>query len=142
MQDRPTAWELLDGVAELLEETLMPATEGGVRHQARVAANLCRIVQRELEQGGSLNRREAELLLAVLEQPLEARDPSDADDTLALSSELSERLLAGDPALEARAWPALVEIVCGKLAVTKPGYADYDYAGEAGPGDGSSGDGE
>ena len=123
MQDRPDAWELLDAVAELFEETLMPATEGGVRHQARVAANLCRIVQRELEMGDELERREVELLREVL-----GADPS--APIAELNLDLTNRLLAGDEDLERRAWPALLEIVRGKLSVAKPGYTDYDYAGE------------
>ena len=125
MQDRPTSRELLDAVAELLEETLMPATDGVVRHQARVAANLCRIVQREIAGGAELDARESELLAAVL-GPSAAR----ATDSLALSQELQDRLLAGDPELEGRAWPALLEIVRGKLAIAKPGYDDYDFGPE------------
>ncbi|MDX1385279.1 MAG: DUF6285 domain-containing protein [Thermoanaerobaculia bacterium] len=123
MQDRPTAWELLDAVAELLEETLMPATEGGVRHQARVAANLCRIVQREIEGGAALEAREVELLAALLGEDRELG----AEE---LNRRLCDRLLAGDESLERRAWPALAEIVRGKLSIAKPGYDDYDYAGE------------
>ena len=125
MQDRPTAWELLDAVAELLEDTLMPATEGGVRHQARVAANLCRIVQRELQQGTRLDAREVELLAAVLGRP-----PGEERDALELNRELSARLLEGDEELGSKAWSALLEIVRGKLAVAKPGYDDYDYSTE------------
>ena len=124
MQDRPTSWELLDAVAELLEETLMPATEGGVRHQARVAANICRIVQREIASGADLDGREGELLAAVLGQSAAGAG------SLALNQELEDRLLAGEPELEGRAWPALLEIVRGKLAIAKPGYDDYDFGPE------------
>jgi len=130
MQDRPTAWELLDAVAELLEETIMPATEGGVRHQARVAANLCRIVQRELETGVQADRREAELLAAVLGGDAGA-DREPLGEAHELSQELHRRLLDGeDESLEAAAWPALLEIVRAKLAIAKPGYDTYDYSGE------------
>jgi len=125
MQDRPTAHELLEAVVELLEETIMPATEGGLRHQARVAANLCRIVGRELESGTALDDREVELLAGAL--GVEAGD----HDAEALNRDLSERLLLGDEELEPEAWSALLEIVRGKLAVAKPGYDEYDYEGEA-----------
>ena len=125
MQDRPTSWELLDAVAELLEETLMPATEGGVRHQARVAANLCRIVQREIAAGAELDLRENELLTEALGQTA----PQGAD-SLTLNRELQDRLLAGDTELEGRAWQALLEIVRGKLTIAKPGYDDYDFGPE------------
>ena len=132
MQDRPTAWELLDAVAELLEETLMPATEGGVRHQARVAANLCRIVQRELETGARTDRREVELLSALLGMERDGDGLVEAE-SLELSHELRRRLLGGDEALEVAAWPALLEIVRAKLAIAKPGYDRYDYSGEDDP---------
>ena len=125
MQDRPTAQELLEAVVELLEGTIMPATEGGLRHQARVAANLCRIVGRELERGAALEDFEIELLSSAL--GVQAEADSDAET---LSRALSEGLLSGDEALEPKAWSALLEIVRGKLAVAKPGYDDYDYAGE------------
>jgi len=46
--DRPTAAELLEIVAETLSGIVVPATAPHVRHQARVAANLCRVVAREL----------------------------------------------------------------------------------------------
>ncbi len=110
----------------------MPATEGGVRHQARVAANLCRIVQRELETGAEGDRREVELLSAIL--GMETEDDSAIEQgALELSQELRRRLLAGDESLEVAAWPALLEIVRAKLAIAKPGYDRYDYSGEADP---------
>ena len=126
MQDRPTASELLQAVTELLEETIMPATEGGVRHQARVAANLCRIVVRDIEEGPLQEARQAQLLAAVLGRNLDG-DSIDAQD---LNRELTDRLLADDTAIESDAWRALVQIVAGKLDVAKPGYTDYDYSSE------------
>ena len=35
--------------------------------------------------------------------------------------------MEGDEALEARAWPVLLEIVRGKLAIAKPGHDEYDF---------------
>ena len=46
--DRPTASELLEIIAETLSENVVPATAPHAQHQARVAANLCRILGREL----------------------------------------------------------------------------------------------
>ncbi len=125
MQDRPDAGELLDAIAELLEGPLLEATSGGLRHQARVAGNLCRILGRELALGAGLEAREGALLAEVLaEQP-------EATDARELSARLAQRLAAGaDVALERRAFPALLEIVRGKLAVAKPGHDDYDFAEE------------
>ena len=43
---------------------------------------------------------------------------------------LVDRLDGRDTELERRAFPALLEIVRGKLAIVKPGHDDYDFAGE------------
>ena len=90
-----------------------------------MAGNLARILEREVELGVAHEQREVELLSGVLgEEP-------DGRDALELSGALVLRLNAGhDPELERRAWPALVEIVRGKLAINKPGYDDYDPSTE------------
>ncbi len=126
MQDRPTSAELLETVADLLEEQLMPATQGAVRHQVRVAGNLCRILEREARLGPSQDEREAELLRSVLDHPA-----AEGANTLELNRELVKALKrAEDPALERRAWQALLEIVRGKLAIAKPGHDAFDFQGE------------
>ena len=127
MQDRPTASELLQAVAELLENELLAATQGGLQHQVRVAGNLCRILEREARLGAAQETREVELLASVL------GEPSGGRDALTLSRALAARLDAGcDIALERRAWPALVEIVRGKLAIAKPGHEAWDFTAELG----------
>ncbi|MFE7744123.1 DUF6285 domain-containing protein [Nocardia sp. NPDC057455] len=67
MQNRPSAAELLESLAELLEQTLLPALPAGLQHKARVGANLARIVRREIEAGPAAAERERELLDAVAE---------------------------------------------------------------------------
>lgn len=124
MQDRPTAEELLSAIATLLQGDVLEATQGALQHQVRVAGNLCRILERELALGPAHDAREIELLAGVL--GVEAR----AGDPLSLSNELVSRLRADDAELEARAWPALVEIVRGKLAIVKPGHDAYDFRDE------------
>ncbi len=125
MQDRPTAAELLEAIADLLEKQVLPATQGPLRHQVRVAGNLCRILEREACLGGAHDLRESELLR-------EALGPgARGTDTLALTQQLADALEhSEDPALEHRAWRALVEIVRGKLAVAKPGHDAYDFRAE------------
>ncbi|HJW68877.1 MAG TPA: DUF6285 domain-containing protein [Candidatus Binatia bacterium] len=49
MQDRPTVLELLAAVRGFLEDDLGPVLEGRRRFHALVAANVLRIVERELE---------------------------------------------------------------------------------------------
>jgi hypothetical protein len=125
MQDRPTASELLEAIADLLEREVLPATQGGLQHQVRVAGNLCRILEREARLGPVQDAREVELLASTLGEAPGGRD------ALALSRTLVVRLDAGhDPALEGRAFRALVEIVRGKLAVAKPGHDAWDFGAE------------
>lgn len=122
MHDRPTAAELLREIADLLEHDVLAAVSGPLQHNVRVAANLARIVQRELELAPEADARERALLRELL----------GLDGTAAeLNTLLAERLRAGNDATLARAaWPLLVEINRDKLAVTKPGHDAYDFAGE------------
>ena len=46
MQDDPDATTLLRAIADTLESRVLPNTDPSVQHQVRVAANLCRILQR------------------------------------------------------------------------------------------------
>ncbi|WP_067697527.1 DUF6285 domain-containing protein [Nocardia jejuensis] len=96
MRNRPSAGELLEALAELLEGTLLPALPPGLQHRARVGANVARIVGREVELGPDAERRADELLDAVP---------------------------AGD---ERALWEALTEIVRADLAIAKPGYDSWD----------------
>ena len=125
MQDRPSASELLATIADLLEGEVLPVTRGALQHSVRVAGNLCRILEREARLGAAHEAREVELLAGALGEAPAGRD------ALALSRALVARLAAGtDPALERRAFAALVEIVRGKLAIAKPGHDAYDFVAE------------
>jgi hypothetical protein len=124
MQDRPTARELLETIASLLEKDVLGATSGLLQHQVRVAGNLCRILERELALGPAHERADRARLDALV-----GADPG--ADLGAQNARLVARLAAGpDPELERRAWAALVESVKEKLAINKPGYDDYDYREE------------
>ncbi|MBB5915932.1 hypothetical protein BJY24_004844 [Nocardia transvalensis] len=97
MQYRPSATELLDTLAELMSEVLLPELPDALQHRARVGANVARILRRELQQGPGAVERERELL-AVAES-------------------------AGS---EEDRWRALVEIVRADLVVSKPGYDAWE----------------
>lgn len=125
MQDRPTAAELLRDLAATLDELILPLLSGNEQHQVRVAANLCRILEREARLGPALAAEERALLAELLpDQP--------ADASLAeLQAELAKRVATvDDREFLGRAHGALLTMTRGKLAVNKPGYDRYDFAGE------------
>jgi Domain of unknown function (DUF6285) len=113
LQDRPTAAELLQEVAALLEGDLLAATHGPLQHHVRVAGNLARIVQRELELGPDADARENAALAALL-----GHDGTTAD----LNDELARRLRAREAGLAQAAWPVLVAVATDKVAIVKPGH--------------------
>lgn len=61
VHDRPTAAELLDIVAETLSDTVLAATAPHAQHQVRVAANLCRVVAREINAGDATSTEHREI---------------------------------------------------------------------------------
>jgi Domain of unknown function (DUF6285) len=63
--DVPTAAQLVEAVREFLEGDVATATEGRVRFHARVAANVCAIVERELALGPAQAEAEADRLAAL-----------------------------------------------------------------------------
>ncbi|MDT5004118.1 MAG: hypothetical protein QOJ24_1294 [Mycobacterium sp.] len=98
---RPTAAELVAVVADFLDNDVRNATDGQVSFHARVAANVLRIVEREL-----LDDRAAPNLLGY------------PDETA-----LAAAIRAGD--LDDRAadvLPCLRALVRHRLAVAHPGY--------------------
>src|SRR5262245_12063501 len=113
VEDRPTAGELLQAVATLLDDEVLPAVDDSLTHKVRVAANLCRIVDREIRLGPGNIDRERKALQAILGR----------DGTLAeLNERLATTLRDADDAFVAQAADALLPCVVDKLAVDKPGY--------------------
>ena len=64
--DRPTAAELVDAVAEFLERDLQPALEGRLAFHTRVAVNALKIVRREMELGPALDAARRDGLVKLL----------------------------------------------------------------------------
>jgi hypothetical protein len=103
---RPTAAELVAAVADFLDNDVRTATEGQVNFHARVAANVLRIVERELTDDSA---EEVTGRLAGL---------GFADET-----QLAAAIRAGT--LDDRAGdvlPTLRALVRQRLAVAHPGY--------------------
>ncbi|MFM7045158.1 MAG: DUF6285 domain-containing protein [Ilumatobacteraceae bacterium] len=63
--DRPTAGELIAAVREWLERDLVGSAQGKVGFDARVAANVLAIVERELGGGSALAERHAARLTSL-----------------------------------------------------------------------------
>jgi hypothetical protein len=69
MLDRPDAAELLEALSAFLDEDLVPGLEGRLRFHALVAANVARILTRELRLGPQLAIAEIAELSALLACP-------------------------------------------------------------------------
>jgi hypothetical protein len=115
MQDRPTAPELLDAVAEYLFAELRPEVSREQRFKVLVAANVCAVVARELRAGEEPDRQDRELFTELLGE--EVADVREA------AAELSRRLRSGelDNRIE-ELTPRLEEHVRRKLEIARPGY--------------------
>jgi len=126
VNDRPTAGELLEAVERFLEEQAVPALEGPARFHARVAANVVRIVARELEREESHLAREWDGLAVLLGDTAPPPDGGRAalrESLLARNEELVRRIRAG--VADAGPWrSALLEhlsrVVADKLDVALP----------------------
>ena len=126
MQDRPTAPELLDALAEYLFGELRPTVPKEQRFKVLVAANLCAVVARELRAGEEPSREDAALFRDLLGTAAAEIAAGEADaEAEALAAELAERIRSG--ALDERL-PELIEALSAhvrrKLDVARPGYAD------------------
>lgn len=121
---RPTTSELVEAVREFLENEVQAKLEGSTAFHARVAVNVLRIVERELEQGDALAAAEHERLAALL----------GAEGGL---GDLNARLVAGIRAGELDVeTPGLVDhlraTVMGRVGVDNPRYGSYKRALEEG----------
>jgi hypothetical protein len=114
-QDRPTAPELLDAVAEYLFAELRPEVSKEQRFRVLVAANVCAVVARELRAGEQPDREDLALFGELLGH--------EVDDVHAAAAELSASLRSGE--LDDRfdeLTPKLAEHVRRKLEIARPGY--------------------
>jgi hypothetical protein len=126
MQDRPTAPELLDALAELLFADVREWVPRERRFQILVAANLCAVVARELRAGEKPAAADAQLFRSLLGE--EAGDPAPGEaeaEARDAAERLATRIRAGelDGDLEGVAG-RLGDHVRRKLDIARPGYAD------------------
>ncbi len=125
MNDRPTANELLQAVSRFLQDDVVPALDGHLKYQARVAANVAAIVERELaceerHQAGEWSRL-AELMEVEVETP-PAEGQNRRDQIVQWTERLRERIREGDA--DSGPWRAAVlahlnQTVADKLEVAQ-----------------------
>ena len=92
MQDRPTSVELLEAAADFVESELVPAAQGARQFQARVVANLMRVVAREIQLEDPLVRSEVKALARLLGH--EAPHLHSLNDLCAAAMSMGEELTA------------------------------------------------
>jgi hypothetical protein len=125
VNDRPDVAELLAAVERFLEESAVPALEGLAKYHARVAANVVRIVARELATEDEHLAREWDGLAALLGSD-DAKPDEHAslrDALTARNQELVRRIRAGDAdagAFRAGLIAHLTRVVADKRDVSQP----------------------
>jgi hypothetical protein len=125
MQDRPTAPELLDALAELLFGDVREWVPRERRFQVLVAANLCAVVARELRAGYEPSLADVRLFRELIGATGPEPEPEDADaEASEAARELAWLIRRGD--LDDRLADVTVRLrehVRRKLDIARPGYA-------------------
>jgi hypothetical protein len=102
VQDRPSADELLEALAEFLDSEVVPAFEGRKRFHAIVAANVARITAREFRLGPANRQAEIGELRDLLDAAATHVDAVSRDEQVidreltTLNAELCRRIESGD----------------------------------------------
>jgi hypothetical protein len=122
LDERPTAAELIAAVAEFIETKATPHLDARTAFHAKVAVNVLRIVERELDRERHAgNQAELERLRALCSAGNDA-------DLAALNRELCARISDGriaidDPALQEH----LMSSVLDRIAVDNPKYPSLNH---------------
>lgn len=130
-QDLPTAVELLEVAASFLDNEVVPATTQSLQYRVRIAANVMRIIGRELQHEESHLRGEVKALAQLLEvaQPRAGTAQKLRHNALALNGELCERIRAGAAdhgEFRERTFEVVRAIVENKLETANPAYLAAD----------------
>lgn len=129
MIDPPSGDEILDAVARLLRDTLMPALPPDLVFQARVAANAVDLVAREMRHGPQARLQSQQRLASLL-----GREGELADLETELAARIREGAIAPD---HAQLFEHLMADAMARMAIEQPGYAAYrdELARQAGTAD-------
>jgi hypothetical protein len=112
---RPTDAELLDCIAGLLEDEVLPVVPPALQHKVRVAANLTRILERQQAITPAAESRESEELQHLLNRGGTLEE---------LRTELNRRI-RDDSVDPQPTWDLLVATARDDLAAAKPGYDNW-----------------
>ena len=110
MIDHPDPVSLLEAMAATLDNHVVTATEGGVQHQARVVANLCRILARHFSSDETTTAQELANRLGI-DGDLEAL-------VAELDRQIADGTVDGDPL------SLLLADAARRAEIAKPGYTD------------------
>ena len=128
MQDRPNYDELLTAVERFLDDEVVAKSEGALRFNGRVAANVIRIVRRELENEEAALAREWDSLAELVGEAPRPRDRDALRTVLAQRNEaLAGRIQAGDTDerdFREAVLKHLRQTIHDKLTVTNPGWLE------------------
>ena len=118
--DRPNVDELLEAVEEFLRDKAMPALDGHLNFNARVAANVVGIVRREVAQSDQIEADQAERLTDILGHEGELRE---------LNRELCLQIRNGDiPLDDSKLMNHLQQFALEEIGVDNPRYSAYRKA--------------
>ena len=117
MIDAPHGADMLDAVARLLRDTLIPLLPADTVFQARVAANAVDLVAREIRLGAAAQTDATTRLKALL-----TLDASLPELEAELASQIREGHVGADtPGLMDHLWATTL----AKMAIDQPSYASY-----------------
>jgi len=122
MLDSPTPVEILEVVAAMIRDQLVPQLAPDAVFHARVAANAIDLVRRQLQTGDALEAASLVRLQQLLGQQLLDQQ----GDAAALERELCERIRSGSLTTDS---PGLIDhlMACtlAKMSIDQPSYASY-----------------
>jgi len=123
-EEKPSTRELVEAVKEFLETKVFPNVDKYTAYHTRVAVNVLKTVERELELGAGLAAGEKERLVTML----------GLDGTLrSLNTELCRRIRENEQDMQD---PALIshlhQTTMGRLSIDNPRYSAYLKALETG----------
>jgi Domain of unknown function (DUF6285) len=133
MQDRPTSVELLKAAADFVESELVPAVQGARQFQARVVANVMRVVAREIKLEDKFVRSEVKALARLLghDAPHLHSLNDLCDAAISMGEELTSKIRAGeadDGDWRREVLAVVRQSVEDKLRIANPRYLENDIA--------------